>query len=289
MTSKWPESVDGEAALRHVEAQVAIGERPSGSEGIVRCREYIRRALEGFGLPVEEQRVRRPTPLGEIEFVNVLATIPGDSDRFILLGSHYDTKRLPGIRFVGANDGGSSTGLLLELARVLQAAGTPRLTLRFAFFDGEECIVRYGPDDGLVGSRALAGAWERSGELDRMEAMILLDMVGDRDLTLTLPTDGDPRLIRLAYETAERLGFRDRLTSLGSEVLDDHVPFADRGIPAIDLIDFEFGTRPLANDLWHTEGDRLDAVSAASLETVGRLTLGMLRSLMETGVEGVGR
>ena len=161
-------------------------------------------------------------------------------------------------------------------------ARTSRLPsgVRLAFFDGEVCFREYGPDDGLVGSRFAARRWEADGELARARAMILLDMIGDRDLTLTLPTNGDPRLTRLAYDTATRLGMRRHVTSRGMPVLDDHVPFARRGVPSIDLIDFEYGTRPLANDLWHTGNYTLEHVSPEGMRQVGRLTLGMLAEIM---------
>lgn len=280
MPVRWSGDIDGEAALAHVRAQVEIGPRPSGSPGIAATRVYLREALVALGLDVEEQAFREWTPQGEIEFVNLVAEIPGVHEEFVLLGSHYDTKRMAGMDFVGANDAGSSTGLLLEIARVLAAAAPLPYAVRLAFFDGEECLVEYGSRDGLHGSRHLADAWASSGELARMRAMILLDMVGDRDLTLTIPTNCDPRLARLAYEAATELGIRDVVTSLGSALLDDHVPFARRGVPVLDLIDFEFGTRPMSNDLWHTEGDALDSVSAESLRTVGRLALAILGKVM---------
>lgn len=285
---QWADDIDADGAMEHVRAQVGFGPRPSGSDAIAAARAYLRETLAAQGIEVREQAFREWTPRGEVEFVNLVAEIPGTRPEFVLLGSHYDTKWMPGKNFVGANDAGSSTGLLLEIGRVLAGAGPLPYTVRLAFFDGEECTAEYGPRDGLHGSRHMASSWADSGDLARMRAMILLDMVGDRDLTLTIPTNCDPRLVRLVYRTATDLGLRDRVTSLGSALIDDHVPFAERGIPVINLIDFEFGTRPLSNDLWHTEGDTLDRVSAGSLGMVGRLTLRLLARVMSPDFDVVG-
>lgn len=215
------------------------------------------------------------TPVGELMFRNVRGRIPGTGDRVVLLGSHYDTKT--GIEgFVGANDSGSSTGLLLELARVLQANGPQPLGIQFAFFDGEESRLRYGPNDGFHGSRHWAEAMEADGSLSNLAAMILLDMVGDRDLTITIPRNGTPWLTSLAFDAARTEGARQRFQLYPYTVGDDHEEFFARGVPAIDLIDFQFGSAPGKNDYWHTAQDTLDKLSAESLGLVGRVAARMV-------------
>jgi glutaminyl-peptide cyclotransferase len=182
----------GGTALEEVRAFLEVGPRDAGTPGAERAATYLVERLRALGVAAEIQEFREPSPLGpETVFRNVLGRIPGRTDRIVLLGSHYDTKTgIPD--FVGANDSGSSTGLLLELARAFAAAGTPELEIRFAFFDGEECRVEYGPADGFHGSRHLARTMEADGSLSNVAAMILLDMVGDRDLTLTVPRNSTP-------------------------------------------------------------------------------------------------
>ena len=220
-----------------------------------------------------------PTPLGRRSFRNVLARLPGtDSKPRILIAAHFDTKSLlASPEFAGANDSGSGVGLLLELLRVLAAApDRTGPTLEFAFFDGEECQVDYGPSDGLHGSRRLAGHIAAEKRAAQYRAMILLDMIGDRNLGLALPADTPPALLRLLRAVAERRGTADRIGLRTTVMLDDHVPFQELGIPAIDLIDFDYGP---GNSWWHTNEDTLDKLSAPSLQITGDLVLGLLSEL----------
>ena len=201
-----------------------------------------------------------------------------------MLGSHYDTKS--GIAgFEGANDSGSSTGLLLELARALKRDAPHGMEIRFAFFDGEECLVEYGPNDGFHGSRHLAEAMEADGSLSNVAAMILLDMVGDRDLTVTIPRNGTPWLAALAFEAARAEGARKHFQLYPYAVGDDHEAFFRRGVPAIDLIDFHFGSAPGQNDYWHTAADAMDKVSAESLGLVGRVAARMAETILRGAEE----
>ena len=209
----------------------------------------------------------------------MLARLPGtDGKNRILIAAHFDTKSLlASPEFAGANDSGSGVGLLLELLRVLAAA--PDRTgpaLEFAFFDGEECQIEYGPLDGLHGSRRLAGRIAAENRTAQYRAMILLDMIGDRDLALTLPADTPPVLLRLLRGAAERRGTADRIGLRSTAMLDDHVPFQELGIPAIDLIDFDYGP---GNSWWHTPEDTSDKLSAPSLQITGDLVLGLLSEL----------
>ncbi len=274
-----PVEVSGERALEEVRAFLEVGPRDAGTPGAERAATYLVERLRALGVAAEIQEFREPSPLGpETVFRNVLGRIPGRTDRIVLLGSHYDTKTgIPD--FVGANDSGSSTGLLLELARAFAAAGTPELEIRFAFFDGEECRVEYGPADGFHGSRHLARTMEADGSLSNVAAMILLDMVGDRDLTLTVPRNSTPGLVSLAFAAARAEGVRERFQLYPYNIGDDHVAFFGRGVPAIDLIDFAYGSAPGLNDYWHTPADTLDKLSAESLDLVGRVVARMVAEL----------
>ncbi len=197
------------------------------------------------------------------------ATASGDPGAVrALVCSHYDTKRFddPGVRFVGANDAGSSTGALLELARVL--ALDPGFARKFelVFFDGEEGVITIDDNDGLYGSRHYAADLRKSGRARQFKLGILWDMMGDRDLTITLSPNSPPQLARGIFAAADALGTRAHFGFFHGDIVDDHVPLNAAGIPTIDLIDFDYPP-------WHTAGDTLDKVSAESLEIVGRATL----------------
>ena len=218
------------------------------------------------------------TPEGLKNMINVLGYLPGTSDTWIILGSHFDT--MPGIdHFQGANDSGSSSGVLIELARILRDKELHH-GLIFAFFDGEEGIANYIPGDGLHGSRHFANQLKEQNELDHYHAMILLDMIGDKNLTFTVPANSDPKLLKLLIAAAERLNVRNKIQlHRHTTIIDDHVPFMDIGIPAIDLIDFNFGSHEYANDYWHTKEDSIDKISPESLKISGEIVLEMLYDL----------
>ena len=272
-------AVSGERALEEVRKFVELGPRDSGTPGAERAATYLRDRLRELGAEAEIQEFTDLTPVGETTFRNVLGRIPGTGGRILLLGSHYDTK--VGIEgFVGANDSGSSTGLLLELARVLQAHAPHPMEIRFAFFDGEESRQRYGPNDGFHGSRHLAETMEADGSLANVAAMILLDMVGDRDLTITIPRNCTPWLTTLAFDAARAEGARPKFQLYPYNIGDDHEEFFARGVPAINLIDFQFGSAPGKNDYWHTAQDTLDKLSAESLEIVGRTAARMADEIL---------
>jgi acetylornithine deacetylase/succinyl-diaminopimelate desuccinylase-like protein len=266
---------DGQMAYAHVEKLVAFGARPPGTEAHRKMQAYLVEELKKLGLRVEEHKFTADTPRGKVEFNNIIAWLDAGRD-ILLLGSHYDTKWYDEFVFVGANDAGSSTGALLEAARVLAAnKGALRDTVAMVFFDGEECFVRYTQTDGFYGSRRLIADWKKDGTLGRIKAMLHMDMVGDRDLTLTLSLDDDPTLATAAMDAAEALGARHKVKLMSGAGLinDDHTLFKAEGIPALNLMDFEFGSQPGLNDYWHTSEDTLDKVSAESLLTVGRLLL----------------
>jgi glutaminyl-peptide cyclotransferase len=266
---------DSGRAFEHIRQLVTIGPRPPGSPGSAQARRYIRSQIEAIGLTAREHPFTASTPLGPMQMANVSVVIPGADPERIVLGGHYDTKRYRQFRFVGANDGGSSTAMLLELARVLKQRKNA-FTIEIVFFDGEEALIAWVNNDHTYGSRAYVEAARRSGTLNSIRAMILFDMVADRDLTIRRESRSTPWLTRLIWESAGKLGYRRHFLDDTAAIEDDHVPFLDAGIPAVDIIDLEpsYGRQESGSDeSWHTSADTLDAVAARSLQVVGDVML----------------
>jgi hypothetical protein len=266
------EEFSGEKALAHVRQLVDFGPRPSGSEAIEKSRRYIEDQLRRAGWQVARQSFTGDTPRGKVEFVNLIARFPAQGNRVqpsFLLCSHYDTKTFDAIKFVGANDGGSSTGLLLELARVLGQHPNLAEKIELVFFDGEEAYDHFSDTDGLYGSRYFTG---HLGSNRQFRGGILLDMVGDRSLDVTLPADSPPEMARDVFAAAEALKLRSYFTYLDREMIDDHSPLNAIGIPTIDVIDFDYSW-------WHTAGDTMDKISGQSLQIVGSVVLYYLAEL----------
>jgi glutaminyl-peptide cyclotransferase len=272
--------IDGARAFEHVRKQVEFGPRPAGSAELARTREYIVGELKSYGLNVTVDEWQAKTPIGDRKMANVTAELPGESSDIIILSSHYDTKLFKEFRFVGANDGASSTGALMEMARVMATSGQkPRMTYRFVFFDGEEafcenwddCRTPEGPDN-TYGSHRYVKQLKEKNETKRVRAMILLDMIGYKNLELgrneMLSTSW---LIDAVWNTAKELGY-DNYFINGIEGCDgdDHVPFLNEGIEALDII--QLGTY----EYWHDEGDTLDKISPQSLQIVADVVLASL-------------
>lgn len=270
---------DRDLAWKYAERSVAFGARHSGSKAISDHADWIRKtAASASRFTVSEHRFEEQTPGGKIAFRNIIAELPGRSREWVLIGAHYDAKKflsVPG--FQAANDGASGVAALLAMIHALDRyPGPPPFTLRFVFFDGEECQFQYSDSDGLHGSRALAEKYERSGELRNCRAMILLDMIGDRELNLTLPANNSPALAARLDKIMQKHFPSLRHEKLSYDMLDDHVPFLKRGVPALDLIDFDYGP---GNCFWHTEGDTLDKISAQSICTIADLTMALIWDL----------
>ncbi|HWS98939.1 MAG TPA: M28 family metallopeptidase [Pyrinomonadaceae bacterium] len=277
--------IDGDRAFEHVRKQVEFGPRPAGSSELARTREYIVSELRSYGLEATVDEWQAATPIGPRKMANVVAELPGESTDVIILSSHYDTKLIKEFRFVGANDGGSSTGALLEMARVMKAAPQkPRLTYRFVFFDGEEafcqewseCTTPEGPDN-TYGSRHYVKQLKASGELKRVRAMILLDMIGYKELELGRNDMLSTRwLIDAVWDTARELGY-DKYFVDAHEGCDgdDHVPFLQEGVQALDIIQLETYIH------WHTAEDTLDKISPQSLKIVADTVLASLPRIEE--------
>jgi glutaminyl-peptide cyclotransferase len=259
------ENFSGEKAFAHVQHLVALGPRPAGSEALEKSRGYIVEQLKSAGWATTRSEFSTSTPRGLMTFVNLVARFgkKAEPPQFLLC-SHYDTKTFDTIRFVGANDGGSSTGLLIEMARVLAMNPALASKIELVFFDGEEAFENFTATDGLYGSRHFAAELRESAT--NFRGGILFDMIGDRSLQVTLSPDSPVDLARNIFAAADALGQRQHFTYFGGAITDDHTPLNEIGIPVIDLIDFDFPP-------WHTAEDTLDKISAESLEIVGRVAL----------------
>ncbi|MFQ5828284.1 MAG: M28 family peptidase [Candidatus Methylomirabilia bacterium] len=262
---------DSRVAWRHVERLVGFGPRPSGSAALARARAYLVAELKKNGLTVREQAFTATTPDGPIGMVNVIGELPGRRPQVILLGGHYDTKHFKAFRFVGAHDGGSGTGVLLELARSL-ARASGEFTYWIVFFDGEEARRDWTRRDGIYGSRHMVEALRREGSLGLVRAVVVVDMIGDRDLTLRREGRSTPWLTEVMWGSARRLGHRAHFLNETLAVEDDHTPFLRAGVPATLLIDFDY-------PYWHTPDDTLDKLSLRSLGILGEVLLDGLRAL----------
>lgn len=268
---------DGEKAFAHVRAQVDFGPRPAGSVAIEKTRQYLLSQLRSYGLKPRLEEFTPVTPKGPVKMKNIIVDIPGAQPETIIIASHYDTKEFRDFRFVGANDGGSSTGVLVELGRVLAAdRSARRLSVQLVFFDGEEAFCREWSEcldgsDNTYGSRYMAEQISKKGRAGQYRAMILLDMVGDRDLAIPREENSSPRLVEAIWQTARDLGLQRHFPNTTHWMTDDHLPFLKAGIPAVDLIDFDYGDG--AESFWHTSQDTLDKIDPRSLQVVGDVVL----------------
>ena len=260
---------DSARAWKDLEAQVAFGPRPAGSAALQKTREYILAELKKAGIATRQQIFIARTPLGETSMANVIATIPGRRPERLALASHFDTKLFKDFRFVGASDGASSTAALLELARGLSGRQN-EFTLELIFFDGEEAVVEWGRNnDNTYGSRYYVEAAQRDGSIKGLRALVLLDMIGDKDLLIRRDAASTPWLVDTVWAAAARIGHRSVFSNELTTIDDDHMPFIRAGIPAVDIIDLDYPA-------WHTAADTLENVSARSLQIVGDVVLAAL-------------
>jgi glutaminyl-peptide cyclotransferase len=268
---------DSSRAWRHLEAQIAFGPRPSGSAALQKTRDYILAELKSAGLDPRQQIFIAKTPLGETSMANIIATIPGRRPERIALASHYDTKRTPFTspsgatvtRFVGASDGASSTAALIELARVLKPRQN-EFTIELIFFDGEEAVVEWERNnDNTYGSRHYVAAAQQAGTLKGLRALVLLDMIGDKGLMIRRDAVSTRWLVDVVWNAAARIGHGAVFSNEETSIDDDHVPFLNAGVPAVDIIDLDYPA-------WHTAADTLDNVSPRSLQIVGDVVLAAL-------------
>jgi glutaminyl-peptide cyclotransferase len=262
---------DGARAYKHVEQLVAVGPHPAGSEGIRRAQQYIVAQLKNFGCPVEEQDFHVPgTPAGDVAMKNILVKIPAADPNILLFGSHYDTKLMD--NFVGADDGGSSTGVLLEFARLV-CARKNAATIWLAFFDGEEDFnFNWTQSDNTFGSRELAASLALSGDLPHVKAMILVDMVGPFNPVYKREYNSTSWLVDILWSTAAKLGYGKVFVNDRADIEDDHLSFLKRNVPSADIIDLDV-------PYWHTTNDTLDKVDPRTLAITGHVLIASLPEL----------
>ena len=262
---------DGNRAWEHLRRQVAFGPRPAGTKALAETRLYLLNQLTALKIKTTQQAFTAQTPAGPTMMVNLIATIPGQRPERIVVASHYDTKIARDFRFLGANDGASSTAALLELGRVLAAAPSSRpFTIELLFLDGEEAVNwDWQGQDNTYGSRHYVQTAQQARTLGGIKALILLDMIGDRDLVIRRDSNSTPWLVDLVWAAAARRGHRAVFSTDLTTVEDDHIPFLRAGVPSVDIIDLD-------NPTWHTAQDDLEHVNARSLQIVGDVVLAAL-------------
>lgn len=279
---------DGQKAYDYTAKQVSFGPRPPDSDAIRETQKYLVSQLKSFGCDVDKDDFHAPTPIGDLAMENIVAKIPGTGKGIILLMTHYDTVRLPG--FVGADDAGSSTGVMLELADVLCSAKTKQPnSVWIAFVDGEEdqqnfataqeAKTTWNDPDTTFGSRELAARMDLSGDLKRTRALILADMVGQKNLRVQPEANSTQWLADLVWNTAGRLHCDDIFVpKQTSAVTDDHGPFLKRGVPSVDIIEADWLT---GYPYWHTNEDTMDKLSPKSLAITGYVILESISTLQK--------
>ena len=268
---------DGKRAYDQVAKQVSFGPRPAGSAALANLQDYLQAELNSYGCTVETDSFSADTPAGRLPMKNILVKIPGEKPGIILLGTHYDTKRLD--NFVGADDSGSSTGVMLEIARVLCAQKQPgKYAVWIAFFDGEEAVRQQWQDpDNRYGSRQMAAQFAASGDLKKIKVFLLADIVGSKRLELMREDNSTKQYADLVWKTGQKLGYPNVFVEqqvLG--ISDDHLSFSSRGVPVVDVIDMNTTT-----SYWHTPEDTLDKISPKSLAIVGHTLLESVKELQQ--------
>jgi glutaminyl-peptide cyclotransferase len=272
-------SFNSARAMQYVKEIVSFGPRPVGSANHRKVEDYIVAHLAGD--TVESDVFTADTPEGKFPVHNIIAKFPGTRDGIVVIASHYDTNYpFRNTSFVGANDGGSSSGVLLEIANQLrgEAKGKPRqgYSVWLVWDDAEEAVRQWSDNDSLYGIRHIADKWQADGTLKRIKAFLLADMIGDADLNVDRDQNSTPWLEDIVYEAATRLGYQSHFYARTIQINDDHLPFMSRGVPCADLIDFNYGYE---NVFWHTAQDTLDKLSPKSLEIVGGVILQTLQIL----------
>ncbi len=269
---------DGARALHYAAEFVAAGPRWVGSPGHARSEAFLEREFAGD--PLEKDTFTADTPFGQKRMTNFIVRFPGTRDGAIVLAGHYDTNYpLKDTSYVGANDGGSSTGLLLEMADSLRHRKIEGYSIWIVLFDGEEAFKDWTDKDSVYGSRQLAQKWHADGEIKKIKALLLADMIGDKDLDVERDLNSTPWLVNLVGQAAAKYGDQSYFFAHEDQVGDDHGPFLAYGVPCVDLIDFDYGYE---NAFWHTPQDTMDKLSASSLTVVGDVMLETIRLIDQT-------
>ena len=270
-----PSTFSGPEAFAYTRRATSFGERPSGSAAIKQLRDWIVSELKPLGGELSIDSFQASTPTGPTGMANLILKFPGTSGRAVAVTGHYDTKHISMVHFVGANDGGSSTGFLIEFARAAARIRHPD-DLYIVFFDGEEAVNEWTATDSCYGSRHLASKWGADGTLARVKALINVDMIGDKDLDILADGNSAPALRELFLQSAAKLNFSKYFHTNVTGIDDDHMPFVASGVNSIDIIDFSYGP---SNAYWHTAQDTLDKLSSQSLQIVGNVVLSVVGQL----------
>jgi glutaminyl-peptide cyclotransferase len=257
-------------AMQYVKEIVALGPRPIGSESHKKVENYVLAHLKGDDVEQDAFDVH-PTE-GTFPVRNIIAKFPGTRDGIIVIASHYDTNwPLRNTSYIGANDGASSSALLLEIANQLRGKKLEGYSVWLLWDDAEESMkLPWDDPESLYGVRHLAQKWQDEGTLKKIKAFILEDMIGDADLNIEHEAYSTPWLEDLVGQASTRVGYQSHFFARDIPVDDDHLPFLQRGVPAVDLIDLNYGYN---NVFHHTTDDTVDKLSPKSLEIVGTVTL----------------
>ncbi|MHB1699996.1 MAG: M28 family peptidase [Acidobacteriaceae bacterium] len=284
-----PKHFSGAQAYEYAKEFVAIGPRYIGGTGHDKAEAFLQKhfAPEAMRGNLEKDEFTMSTPIGQLGMRNYIVRYPGKKDGVIVLATHYETNYpLRDIGFVGANDGGSTTGLLMEIGDVLrsQTEGGKLLdgySVWLVFDDGEEAIQQWSSSDSLYGTRHLAAKWQNDGTLKRIKAFLVADMIGDKDLDIARELNSTPWLEDLVYQAAKDTGNQSHFFKTQTAIEDDHLPFAQRGVPVADIIDYNFGPHDFAHPdgYHHTAEDTMDKISARSLQIDGEVFMETIRLL----------
>jgi Zn-dependent M28 family amino/carboxypeptidase len=270
-----PPSINAARAMQYIREIVAFGPRPIGSANHKKLEQYILSHLKGDS--VEDDAFTADTPEGKFPVRNLIAKFPGTRAGIIVIAGHYDTNYpLRNTAYVGANDGGSSTAILLELANQLRGKKRDGYSVWLVWTDGEEAVKEWTTTDSLYGTRHLADKWEKDGTLKKIKAFLLTDMIADADLNIEQDQNSTASLESVVLQAATRLGYQSHFFARQIAVEDDHLPFVQRGVPCVDLIDLDYGYSDVFH---HTPQDTLDKLSPKSLDIVGNVILETVRLL----------
>lgn len=274
-----PPTFDGDHAMQYVKEIVRFGPRPIGSENHKKVEDYLLSRLKAD--TVEHDDFTADTPEGKFPVRNIIAKFPGTKDGIIVLASHYDTNYpLRHTSFIGANDGASSSAVLLEIANQLRGKTNDGYSVWLVWDDAEESIKPDTEvpflDDALYGIRHIAQKWQDDGTIKKVKAFLLADMVGDADLNIDHELTSTPWLEAVIYQAASRMGYQSHFFARALPMSDDHLPFIEKGVPSADLIDFTYGYN---NVFWHTTQDTVDKLSPKSMEITGAVILETIRIL----------
>jgi Zn-dependent M28 family amino/carboxypeptidase len=262
-------TINADRAMQNVKEIVAFGARPVGSANHKKLEDYILAHLKGDEVEVDASEA--DTPAGKFPVHNIIAKFPGTKDGIIVIAGHYDTNYpLRDTAYVGANDGGSSTALLLEFANVLRGKPRTGYGVWLLFTDGEEAIDHWSATDSLYGTRHLAERWQKDGTARRIRAFLLADMIGDKDLNIDRDQNSTPWLEDLVLQAASKLGYQSYFFERTAAIEDDHLPFVKIGVPSVDIIDLDYG---YGNVFHHTPQDTVDKLSTKSLQIAGDVIL----------------